>query len=89
MMFAVGKKDTRDKGDTKKLYDQAASLEDAAKPQRMYFLDNYNTPARGTQMLGKGTPLELNISNFLKKHLLEVQSEWRDRESRVGKKKTS
>lgn len=90
MMFAVGKKDKADKGQTKKLYDQAASLENTEKnPQRMYLLDDYNTPTKGTAMLGKGLPVELNIMNFLKKHLQEVRSEWRDRESRVGKKKSS
>jgi hypothetical protein len=88
MLFAVGKKDKADKGQTKKLYDQASSLENTEKnPQRIYLME-YNTPNRGTQMLGKGLPVELNIMNFLKKHLQELQSEWRDRESRVGKKKT-
>lgn len=90
MLFAVGKKDKSDKGQTKKLYDLAASLENPEKnPQRMYLVDDYNTPAKGTAMLGKGLPVELNIMNFLKKHLQEVRSEWRDRESRVGKKKSS
>ncbi len=92
MMFAVGKKDKLDKGQTKKLFDQAESLEKVVrekKPdflQKMYLVE-YPTPAHGSAMLGKGLNLEVNIANFLKKHLQELQSEWRDRESRVGKKK--
>ncbi len=86
MMFGVGQKDKLDKGQTKKLYDQAVTLKDNEK--RMY-LQEYPTPARGSAMLGKGLPVEVNIGNFLKKHLQDVQSEWRDRESRVGKKKST
>jgi hypothetical protein len=86
LMFGVGKKDTKDKGQTKKLYDQAVSLE--KNDQRMY-LQEYNTPTRGSAMLGKNLPVEVNIVTFLKKHLQDIESEWRDRESRVGKKKDS
>jgi hypothetical protein len=89
MMFGVGKNDKRDKGETKKLYDSAASLEknDEKNPQRIYFRE-YNTASSGTQMLGKGQ-VETNIFNFLSMHLQKLNSPWRDRESRVGKKKTA
>lgn len=84
MMFGVGKKDKLDKGETKKLYEQAVSV--PKNEDRMY-LQEYPTPAQGTGMLGKGLQVELNISNFLKKHLDGIESEWRDRESKVGRKK--
>jgi hypothetical protein len=51
------------------------------------YLQQYPTAARGTGMLGKGLAVEGNIETFLNKHLQEIQSPWRDRESRVGKKK--
>lgn len=86
MMFGYGTKDKMDKGQTKKLYDQAVSVESNEK--RMY-LQEYNTALRGSAMLGKGLNVEVNIATFLKKHLQELNSEWRNRESRVGKKKSS
>ncbi len=85
IMFGVGKKDKLDKGQTKKLYDTAVSIE--KNEQRMY-LQEYNTAARGTQMLGKNLNVEVNLVTFLKKHLQDLSSTWRDRESRVGKKKS-
>lgn len=86
MLFGVGQKDKADKGQTKKLYDQAVTPKDKNEG-RMYFKD-YNTPARGTALL-KNAQVESNISVFLKKHVQAVPSEWRDRESRLGKKKKS
>ena len=93
MMYGVGKKDKLDKGTTKKLFDQAATPtdennnpEDTSK-KRMY-LQEYNSTARGTGLLGKNLPVETNMLNFLKKYVQDYKSEWRDRESRLGKKKT-
>ena len=85
MLFGVGKKDKTDKGQTKKLYDYASTPRNK-NGDRMY-LQEYNSAARGTALLVKNTLLETHITNFLKKHLQEVRSEWRDRESRLGKKK--
>lgn len=87
MMFGVGKRDKSDKGQTKKLYDIAVTPRDRNEG-RMY-LQEYNSPARGTGLLVKNTLVETNISNFLKKHVQAVPSEWRDRESRLGRKKKS
>ena len=90
MESAVGaaaiKKDKQDKGNTKKLYDQAASP--AEKNADRMYLQEYNSPARGTGLLAKNALLETHIVNFLKKHVQAAKSEWRDRESRLGKKKT-
>ncbi|MDB5341223.1 MAG: hypothetical protein JWN70_6842 [Planctomycetaceae bacterium] len=86
MLFCVGQKNKSDMTQTKKLYDQAATPKDKNEA-RMYFKD-YNTPARGTALL-KNAQVEANISVFLKKHVQAVASEWRDRESRLGKKKKS
>ncbi len=86
MLFCVGQKNKTDMTQTKKLYDQAATPKEK-NGDRMYFKD-YNTPARGTALL-KNAQVEANISVFLKKHVQAVASEWRDRESRLGKKKKS
>lgn len=87
MMFGVGKRDKADKGQTKKLYDQAVTPKE--KNESRMYLQEYNSPARGTGLVGKSLPVETNITNFLKKHLQDVRSEWRDRESRLGKKKAT
>jgi pimeloyl-ACP methyl ester carboxylesterase len=87
MFFAVGNKDKQDKGQTKKLYDQANSPPEINK-NRMYFKE-YNSAAHGCGLLaGKNLPIEQNIINFLDQHLSKVNSVWRDRESRVGRKST-
>ncbi len=86
MLFGIGKKDKTDKGQTKKLYDYAATPKEK-NADRMY-LQEYNSAARGTALLSKNGPLETHITNFLVKHVQSINSEWRDRESRVGKKKT-
>lgn len=83
VMFGVGSKDTKDRGQTKKLYEM--TLTPDTNIDRMY-LQEYNTPARGCGMLGKNLPVEQNILKFLETHLSTVVSEWRDRESRVGRK---
>lgn len=83
MFFAVGNKDKQDKGQTKKLFDQAMVPETNMK--RMYFRD-YNSAGRGCGLLGKNLQVEQNIANFLTEHLSNLNSPWRDRESRVGKK---
>ena len=85
MMYAVGKKDKADKGQTKKLYDIAVTPAD--KNEGRMYLQEYESPARGTALVSKNRTVETHIVNFLKKHLQEVRSEWRDRESRLGKKK--
>ena len=85
MLFGVGTKDKTDKGQTKKLYDSAVTPRDKNE-DRMY-LKEYNSPARGTGLLTKSPQVETNVSVFLKKHLQSIPSEWRDRESRLGKKK--
>ena len=92
MLFGVGKKDKPDKGTTKSLFEKAATPEiennnpDDPSRRRMYLVE-YNSPARGTGLLGKNLSVEVNLTNFLKKHLQEVKSEWRDRESKLGRKK--
>lgn len=83
IMFGVGNKDKQDKGQTKKLYDLAITPD--KNIDRMY-LQEYNSTARGCGLLGRNLPVEQNILKFLEAHLSSVQSEWRDRESRVGKK---
>lgn len=86
IMFGVGKKDKLDRNETKKLYDQTVTIE--KNKDRMY-LREYNSAGRGTALLGKGLETELNISNFLEAHLLKIDSKWRDRETKVGRKKAS
>jgi pimeloyl-ACP methyl ester carboxylesterase len=83
MMFGFGNKDKKDKGHTKKLFEQATTPD--KNKDRMY-LQPYNSAGRGCGLLERNSPVEQHIVNFLKSHLNSVESEWRDRESRVGRK---
>lgn len=84
-LVAVGKKDPKDRGQAKKIYDQLSSF--PKSEERMYF-DEYSASVRGTDLLGKTPKFEEHILVFLKKHLMEAQSMWRERRSKLEKKKT-
>lgn len=86
MMFGIGVKDKLDKGQTKKLYDLAMTPD--TNIDRMYYQE-YNSPARGCGLLANNLPTEKQILKFLETHLTAVNSEWRDRESRIGKKSSA
>ncbi|MDB5388322.1 MAG: hypothetical protein JWM11_3968 [Planctomycetaceae bacterium] len=83
IMFAVGNKDKLDKGQTKKLYEQAVTPD--VNKNRMY-LQEYNSADRGCRLLANNLPTQQHIIKFLDTHLSKINSEWRDRESKVGKK---
>jgi len=75
-LVAVAQKDSQDKGQAKKSFDQVSSL--PGSDQRMYFRE-YPGNARGTDLLGRKTKLEDNMSNFLGKHLRDLDIPWTDR----------
>ena len=80
---AVGKGDTKDKGQAKKIFDQLTVLPNAAK--RMYF-DEFPGTLHGTQLLGKPTiKLEERMGAFFDTHLKTLPSSWIDRRSKLNR----
>lgn len=84
-LVAVGKKDKLDKGTANKLYDQLATPSE--NKERM-FLEEYDTANRGAALLAVAKAPG-QVFGFLDRFVMKANSEWRDRESRLGKKKAS
>lgn len=78
VMVCVGKKDTDDKGASKKLVDQLMPKPDD-KPYVTFLQLESNL--RGTDLLNRGTGLEPQMYKFLDDHVKKVGSDWRDRKS--------
>jgi predicted esterase len=78
VMIGVGKKDKNDKGAAKKLADQLMP-EKEATPH--VFFQEYETNARGTDLLNLGVGLEPQMYKFLDDYLKKQPGEWRDRKS--------
>jgi pimeloyl-ACP methyl ester carboxylesterase len=84
-LVCVGSKDKTDRGQAKKLY---TSLATPDKNKDRMFFEEYGSPKRGTDLFGTGLRMEDHILAFLDKYVKKLPSDWRDRESRVGKKRT-
>lgn len=83
MLFAVSKQDTKNGGQTKKLFDQASAFD--RKNERVFFQD-YPGKLNGTDMLNHGLGLEAHVVHFLNEHVMKIDSQWRDRQSRLDKR---
>jgi len=81
-MIGYGTGDTADRrGRTARgIHQKLAS--NAANKKRMY-LQGYKTKHRGTDMIGRGLPVEKHILGFLNTHLRKLPGEWRDRHNRL------
>ena len=85
MSFNVSTGDTKDKGETKKLYTAAAAFDKEHK--RIFLQDKYPGKLRGTDMLNAKIGLEEHIILFLNDNVMKVDSPWRDRQSKLEKRK--
>ena len=47
------------------------------------YLERYDTPLEGTNLLGKNFGVEKHMFNFLNKHVKDYKSEWRDRRNKA------
>jgi pimeloyl-ACP methyl ester carboxylesterase len=79
VMVAVGKKDKLDRGSAKKLSEQLMPNKDEMPPH--VFLQEYDTTARGTELLNLGLGVEQHMYRFLDDYLKKQPGEWRDRKS--------
>ncbi len=77
ILIAVGKKDTRDRNSAKKLAEQLMPKAD----EKYVVLQEFDTNARGLDMLNKNTGLEPTMYKFLDEHVKKAPGEWRDRKS--------
>lgn len=78
VMIGVGKKDKKDRGAAKKYAEQLMPKEESMP---YVFLQEYDTTARGTDMLNLGLPVEAQMYKFLDDYLKKQPGEWRDRKS--------
>ncbi|MFN0054560.1 MAG: alpha/beta hydrolase family protein [Planctomycetales bacterium] len=83
-LVCVGKNDTEDKGQAKKIFDLANALPNSDK--RMYKYE-YPGKLRGTDLIGKGLQIEDHMVAFFGEHLLKLDAQWKDRQSKLIKKK--
>lgn len=89
-LVCVTKKDSEDRGQAKKIFDQ---LETRDNKTRMN-LKSFEGSHRGTNMLGKNLKsgqltLEEFIMGFLELHVKKLPPNWRDRQSKLEKKATA
>lgn len=79
-LVCVGKHDPQDKGQAKKIFDQAAAFPNASK--RMY---RYEYPGKlhGTDLIGNKLGIEEHMVAFFDQHLKQRESPWRDRQSKL------
>lgn len=84
-LIGWGKGDPQDKGQAKKIYDQAAALPGSEK--RMY-KQEYAGKLSGTDLLGKRVGIEEHMLAFFSEHLKKLDAPWRDRQSKLDKKKS-
>ena len=78
VMLGVGSKNKTDLTAAKKIYDLLAP-----KKEDYVYIEQYETPLEGTNLLGKNLKVEAHMFNFLNKHLKDHKSEWRDRRSKL------
>jgi pimeloyl-ACP methyl ester carboxylesterase len=79
-LVCVGKHDPQDKGQAKKIFEQAAAFPNSSK--RMYRYE-YPGKLRGTDLIGNKLGIEEHMVTFFDEHLKKRESPWRDRQSRL------
>lgn len=79
-LVAVSKDDPKDKGQAKRIFDQAAAPPDSSK--RMYYQE-YPGKLKGTDLFYQRLRIEDDIVTFFDEHLKKLNSPWRDRKSKL------
>lgn len=81
--ICVGSKDKLDKGhEARKLHDSFAGTDKEKETEYNLFVE-YDTNARGTQLLGKKLKVEELMLGFLKKYVADLPDQWATRKSRL------
>jgi pimeloyl-ACP methyl ester carboxylesterase len=82
MQVIYGSQDSDDKGVSRRVYQNMAGI-----PQNKDRIEIKDFPVkfRGTDLTAKSILIEVPVLQFLDKHLLQLESEWRDRRSRLNR----
>lgn len=78
VLLAVGSKNKTDLAVANKMHDLLAP-----KKEEYIYIERYDTPLGGTNLIGKNLKIESHMFNFLNKHLKDYKSQWRDRRSKL------
>lgn len=80
VLVIYGNQDPDDKGVSQRVFQNMSS--NASNKDRVS-IEEYPVKFRGTDLMGKRILAEVKILSFLDQHLLKLDSEWRDRRSRL------
>ena len=83
VLICVGNKSKTDLATAKKMHDQLAPKKD--EKEQIIYIEQYESPLGGTNLLNKNLGVEKHMFVFLTKHLKDHKSDWRDRESKLNK----
>jgi len=79
VLIGVGAKNKSDLAVANKIYD----LLTPKKNEDYIYIEKYDSPLEGTNLLGKNLKVESHMFNFLNKHLKDHKSDWRDRRNKL------
>ncbi len=82
VLICVGNKSKTDLATAKKMHDQLAPKKDKDEDQIIY-IEQYESPLGGTNLLNKNLGVEKHMFVFLTKHVKDHKSDWRDRRSKL------
>ena len=83
VMIGVGSKNKTDLVTANKMHDQLAPKKDKDEKEQIIYIERYESPLEGTNLLNKNLGVEKHMFAFLTKHLKDHKSEWRDRRSKL------
>ncbi len=84
VMIGVGNKNKTDLAVANKMHDQLAPKKEKDKDEeQIIYIERYESPLEGTNLLNKNLGVEKHMFAFLTKHLKDHKSEWRDRRSKL------
>ena len=79
VLIGVGSKNKTDLVAANKIHD----LLTPKKNEDYIYIERYDSPLEGTNLLGKNLKIEAHMFNFLNKHLKDHKSVWRDRRNKL------
>ncbi len=81
VLICVGTKSKSDLTTANKMHDQLAPKKE--EKEQIIYIERYESPLGGTNLLNKNLGVEKHMFVFLTKHLKDHKSDWRDRRSKL------
>ena len=81
VLICVGTKSKSDLTTANKMHDQLAPKKE--EKEQIIYIERYESPLGGTNLLYKNLGVEKHMFVFLTKHLKDHKSDWRDRRSKL------